>query len=93
MQLLLLAALPVLTKILLFLGVTFVTYEGVEVFFNQLKDLMIDKKETAFAENIGLLQLIGVDTFISMILAAITIRFSMKIIGGALSNMTVKGVA
>ena len=74
-------------KIIGLIGLTFVTYQGVDLGVSQLQSIIISYFNDMPSDVIQLLGLSGVDQFITLILSAWIASFTVRGISGSLRKM------
>jgi hypothetical protein len=77
-------------RVLLALGVSFVTFTGVMAGFVAMKTMVISKFTGLGADILGLMSLMGLDVGITVILSAYAYKISIKIGNGAFKKMMYK---
>jgi hypothetical protein len=84
---------PIAGRVLLSLGISFVTYKGFDVAVGWL----LEQVKTSFAgmprEVVGFLAYMWVDKAIGMVFAAYTAAIALKAVGGSMTKMVSKGAA
>ena len=77
-------------RVLIALGIGFVTYKGVDVGLNALKEAVISNVQGLSSDIVGLLGFLWVDKALSVVFSAFAISLSMKAIGGSIKRMVAK---
>lgn len=79
---------PLIIKILVALGIGFITYSGVDLALDAAKIFIQDQMAGLPAYMLALMGLLKMDTAISMLLAAYSARFAAVAASGVLTKMT-----
>lgn len=77
-------------RVLIALGIGFVTYKGIDVGVEALKQSVISGVQSQSADIVGLLGYLWVDKALTVIFSAFTVALSMKAIGGSVKRMVAK---
>jgi len=77
-------------RVLIALGIGFVTYKGVDIGLNALKQEVISNVQGLSSDIIGLMGYLWVDKALSVVFSAFAISLSMKAIGGSIKRMVAK---
>jgi hypothetical protein len=77
-------------RVLIALGIGFVTYKGIDVGIAALKQSVITGLQGQSADIVGLLGYLWVDKALTVIFSAFTVALSMKAIGGSIKKMVNK---
>ena len=88
-------AVPLVVKVLVGLGVGFVTYQGMNFLLESMFDLAIDQFSGMPANMIQILALCNVDKYLTIISSAFTIRLTISGMNsaGAITKLTSRGLA
>lgn len=85
----LLALVPALVaKIILALGVGVVSYTGMSALLNNLQSAVMNNAGSVSADVAAYLGLAGVDTCISMMMSALSIRLTLLTVNGVINKVT-----
>ena len=75
---------PVVIKILVYLGITVVVYEGLQYGLAQLKQVAIDNLGAMSGDVISMMGACKIDVYISMVFSAVLLKWTIKgVVGGA----------
>lgn len=77
-------------RVLIALGIGFVTYKGIDVGVAALKQSVISGVQSQSADIVGLLGFLWVDKALTVVFSAFTVALSMKAIGGSVKKMVAK---
>jgi hypothetical protein len=77
-------------RLLIALGIGFVTYKGIDVGVAALKQSVISGVQSQSADIVGLLGFLWVDKALTVVFSAFTVALSMKAIGGSVKKMVAK---
>ena len=78
-------------RVLIALGVGYVSYKGMDILFSSIKSLMLSNLSGLPAGVIGLFGILKIGTDVNILFSAITIRFTLNgLTGGALKKMVIK---
>ncbi|QGH73286.1 MAG: head virion protein [Inoviridae sp. ctBZ32] len=80
-------------RILLSLGIGFATFTGITVALDSLKAQLLADLQGLPATVVGVLALLRLDQGVSLVVSATLAVMATKAIGGALTRITMKGVA
>lgn len=76
-------------RILLALGLTYVTYQGFDVFLNHLRD-MVGNTGTLPPYAIGFLGLVKLGSAINIVLSAVSAKYAINGLSGAITRLELK---
>jgi hypothetical protein len=77
-------------RVLLSLSIGFVTYKGVDVGINSIKQNVISSVGGLPAQAINLVAYLGFDKAMTIIFSAVTVSISMRLLGGSIKRMIAK---
>lgn len=77
-------------RVLIALGIGFVTYKGIDVGIASLKSSVISGINGLPADALGLLGYLWVDKALTIIFSAIVVALSMRALGGSVKRMVAK---
>ncbi|MRW85269.1 DUF2523 domain-containing protein [Pseudoduganella sp. FT26W] len=77
-------------RVLIALGLGFVTYKGIDIGVAALKQSVISGVQSQSADIVGLLGFLWVDKALTVVFSAFTVALSMKAIGGSVKKMVAK---
>lgn len=79
-----------ISKILLAIGIGFVTYQGIDVMFSSIEAAIITILGGVSADIIKIFGLARVDEMLSIVLSAHAIRIALVTVGGGIKRMQIK---
>ena len=77
-------------RVLIALGIGFVTYKGVGAGVDVLKARVISSVQGMPADIVGLVGFLGIDQAITIIFSAVAAALSLRLVGGSLKKMVNK---
>lgn len=77
-------------RMVLALGIGFVTYKGMNVLIDNLRNGVISQMKGVPGEALNFMAYLYLDKALSMIMSAVAISLSIRLIGGGLKKMVVK---
>jgi len=77
-------------RVLIALGVGFVTYKGIDLGIGALKTSVIDSVKGLPADALGLVGFLWIDKALTVIFSAVVVALSMRTVGGSLKKMVNK---
>lgn len=77
-------------RVLLGLGIGFVTYKGVDVGINAIKQNVLDSVNGLPAQALNLFGYLWLDKALSIIFSAVAVSLSMRLLGGSVKRMVAK---
>jgi hypothetical protein len=77
-------------RVLLALGVGFITYKGIDVGISSIKDSVVSAMTGLSADAVGLLGYLYVDKAFSVIFSAVVTALAMRTAAGSVKKMVIK---
>jgi len=77
-------------RALIALGVGFVSYKGIDLGLNSLRDLAISNVKGMPVQVVGFLAYLWVDKALTVIFSGVAVALSMRMIGGSVKKMVIK---
>lgn len=77
-------------RVLLRLGIGFVTYKGIDVTLGYLKNQLVTVLSGMPADMVGLMGFLWVDKALSVIFSGFVVALSTKLVGGSVKRMIFK---
>jgi len=77
-------------RVLIALGIGFVTYKGVDVGLNALKQEVMSGVQSMSTDIVGLLGYLWVDKALSVVFSAFATALTMRAVGGSIKRMVAR---